>query len=145
MRRWMLPLLLATAGCQTTTEAETVQALGDPCTAQMPKTPVWDGSQIPFANEKQIYIVFAPVNGYSLAALVDPGAGTVPYARYVPTGKRNTFIALTQGNYGRVVTGGNPPPPDPITEELAAHLVFSAQRYLDVPLEAANDVASCKL
>jgi hypothetical protein len=146
MRRWMLAVLVAVAGCQTTTESQTTQALGDPCGAQMPATPVWDGSAPPNAGAGQLYIVFTPENGYSLAALVDYQSAQVPYARYVPDGKRNGFINFTQSGYAQIVTGGNPPPPPDVIDpsHLAAYLVASAQRYADVPIQAAGDVAYCK-
>jgi hypothetical protein len=145
-RRWMLAVLVMGAACQTTTESQTTQALGDPCGAQMPPAPVWDGTAPPLAGAGQLYIVFKPENGYSLAALVDYENAKVPYARQVPSYKRNSFIASTQSNYAQIVTGGNPPPPPDVIDPslVGAYLVASAQRYADVPVQAAGDVASCK-
>lgn len=150
MRSWIMALLAtgALAACQTdgVPPSDTSHDLtGATCQAQMPKTYAWDGSAPPAAGPTQMYLVFAPENGYSLAALVDHGTAQVPYATYVPAGKRTTFLTLAD-KAGRIVTGGNPPPPPDVIppDKLAAFLVASAIRYADVPAQAAGDVAACK-
>lgn len=145
MKRWKLgvfaSLLLASA-CQTTpVETETTQFLGDPCTTPNPTFLPWDGSQPPIAGQGKVYIMYAPVNGVSLVALVDAASSTIPYARAVPSGKRATFIALTQTQLaGYIVVGGNPPPPPDV---IGAILAFSAQGYLNVRPQAEGEAAQC--
>jgi len=148
MRRWMLAMVVVSvtsAACQTTSESETVQALGDLCNAQMPPAPIWNGSQPPLPNSDQIYIVSLPVNGLSLAALVDVSTEQVLYARQVPDGKRSGFIVAITCLACRIVTGGNPPPPPDVIDPglLAGFLINSARRHVDVPHLAAQDMAAC--
>jgi hypothetical protein len=147
MKRWKLGVfasVVAGAACQTTppAESETKQLLGDPCSVQAPPAPKWNGTPPPLAGPGQMYIMYAPVNGYSYVALVDYQNAAIPYARQVDLGKRNTFIAATQGNYGYIVVGGNPPPPPDV---IGPTLVFEAQRYSNVHDEAGADAATCAL
>jgi hypothetical protein len=149
MKRWKLGLfaslvVVGSTACQATSpnESEATQfASVDPCDTPDPVFPLWDGSQPPVAGYKQVYRIYAPVNGASMAALVDTQAGTIPYARMVPTGKRGQFLAMVQtGLYGYVVVGGGPPtPPDVIGPTLR----FDAIRHLAVQGLVAGDVQSC--
>lgn len=143
MRRWMLAVLVVNAACQPMIEAETTQAVVDPCSAKMPPTPVWDGTLPPGAGPTQLFIMYTPTNGLALTALVDYQEVEVVYARYVQDGKRATFIAHVLDKAGRIVVGGNPPPPPPIVDP-AQYLVFAAMRYAGVPQAAADDAAACK-
>ena len=143
MRRWMLAVLVVSAACQPMIETETTQAVVDPCSAKMPPTPMWDGTAPPVAGPTQLFIMYTPTKGLSLTALVDYQAAQVAYARYVPDGKRTTFIANVLGKDGRIVVGGNPPPPPPIVDP-AQYLVFAAIHYADVPQAAVDDATACK-
>ena len=141
----MMAVLVAVAGCQTTTESETMQAVIDPCVAQMPQTLVWDGSPPQLPGAGQMYITSLPKNGFVLAAIVDNNVGQVVYARQVPVNKHSSFMMQISCLACRIVTGGNPPPPPDVIDPslVAAFLVAEGQRYEGVPTAAANDVAVC--
>jgi hypothetical protein len=146
MKRWKLGvfamMVMGSTACQTTPlESEATQLLGDACTVPNPTFSAWNGSQPPASGNGKIYIMYAPVNGVSLVALVDYQNNTIPYARAVPVAKRATFIGFTQVELaGYIVVGGGPPPPPDVIGKL---LMLEAQHYALVRGDAAAEAAAC--
>lgn len=143
MKRWLMTLVVA-AGCQTTTTTERTQALSeDPCGAQLPPAPVWDGKFLapPGPTELQIVVPSPFAQGEMLATRVDYATGKITSALRV-TAKQTGPFYYVAGKYGRLVVPGRPPDPP---EVLPPWLVFAALRYADVPQEALADAQSCSL
>lgn len=138
----MILVVISAAACQTTTTTERAQTLTeDPCTAQLPYAPLWDGKYVtpPGPNELQIVVTSPFAQGELLATRVDYVQGKIVSALRVPVQQAGPFYFIA-GKYGRLVVPTAPPPPPTV---LPPWLIYAAARYADVPTEALADTQVC--